>query len=89
MSTEVAARVRAFIRSNFWFGDDSADFSDTQSLLDAGLIDSTGILELVGFIESEFHISVADADIVPENLDSISSIADYITHKQAAAAEAA
>ena len=57
--------------------------SDTESLLDAGLIDSTGILELVGYLEAAFGIRVADADIVPENLDSIGRIAEYVASKLA------
>ena len=57
---------------------DCAELSDTDSLLEAGLIDSTGVLELVGYLESEFQIAVADAEIIPENLDSIRTITAYI-----------
>ena len=54
-----------------------------------GLIDSTGILELVSFLESEFGMAIADADIIPENLDSIAAITAYVERKLRAAAAAA
>jgi acyl carrier protein len=79
--TEVASKVRTFIEDNFLFRDDRAALADSESLLDAGLIDSTGILELVAFLEQEFGIVMADADIVPANLDSIRSIAGYVDGK--------
>jgi acyl carrier protein len=56
---------------------------DGDSLIDAGLIDSTGVLELVGFLEQEFGIDVADEDLVPENLDSIARLAAFIDRKRA------
>ena len=80
---EVENKVRTFIEDNFLFRDDRAALSDSESLLDAGLIDSTGILELVAFLEQEFAISMADADIVPANLDSIKTIVAYVGRKLA------
>jgi acyl carrier protein len=79
--SEVENKVRSFIRENFLFRDDRAALSDSESLLDAGLIDSTGILELVAFLEQEFQIRMADAEIVPANLDSIKSIVSYVQSK--------
>ena len=84
MAMEVEQQVRQFIEHNFLFRGDSDSLTRDESLLEAGLIDSTGVLELVGFLETEFAIPVADADIVPENLDSIATIAAYVTSKQAA-----
>lgn len=81
-----AAKIRTFIDDNFLFRDDRTDIADTESLLEAGLIDSTGILELVAFLESEFGIRIADADIVPDNLDSIAKIVAYVERKTAMAA---
>ena len=83
MANEVEQQVRQFIEDNFLFRGDSDSLARDESLLDAGLIDSTGVLELVGFIETEFAIPVADAEIVPENLDSIATITAYVTGKQA------
>ncbi len=88
MRNDVADKVRLFIKDNFWFRDESAAFADTESLLDAGLIDSTGILELVAFLESEFALNVADADIIPENLDSVAAISAYVNRRLGTAAAA-
>ena len=77
--------LREFIAENFLFRAD-ADISDDQSLLESGVIDSTGVLELIAFLESTYGISIADEEIVPENLDSIDSIASYLARKLPAAA---
>lgn len=84
MSDETRAAIRTFIVENFLFGDASQPLPADLSLIDNDLIDSTGILELVGFLEERFAISVADADIVPANLDTIETIAGFIARKQAA-----
>jgi acyl carrier protein len=83
MSETVVARVRAFIEENFLFREDVSEFSNTDSLLENGVMDSTGILELVAFLESDFAIQMSDAEIVPENLDSIAAIAAYLERKRA------
>lgn len=84
MSDETRTVIRAFIVENFLFGDDSQPLAADLSLIDNDLVDSTGILELVGFLEERFAISIADADIVPANLDTIDRIAGFIARKQAA-----
>lgn len=84
MSDETSTAIRSFIVENFLFGDDSQPLPADLSLIDNDLIDSTGILELVGFIEEHFAISVADTDIVPANLDTIDKITDFIARKKAA-----
>jgi acyl carrier protein len=85
---ETEKQIREFIENNFLFREDVASLSDTESLLDAGLIDSTGILELVAFLEERFAIRVADAEIVPDNLDSIRKIVAYVDGKLVAPAAA-
>jgi acyl carrier protein len=82
----VNSKVREFIKDNFMYRDDRAELADAESLLDAGLIDSTGILELVAFIETEFSIQMADTDIVPDNLDSVETIVRYVEGKIGATA---
>jgi acyl carrier protein len=77
--------IRQFIEDNFLFRADQRKLVDTESLLDAGLIDSTGVLELVQFLETEFQFKMPDADIVPENLDSISAILAYVEGRLAPA----
>ena len=84
MTDETRTAIRAFVVENFLFGDDSHPLPADLSLIDNDLIDSTGILELVGFLEEHFAIRVADADIVPANLDTIDRIAGFIARKQAA-----
>lgn len=84
----IERKVRTFIEDNFLFREDRAALSESESLLDAGLIDSTGILELVAFLEVEFQIRMADAEIVPANLDSIKAIAGYVEGKVATSAAA-
>lgn len=78
MKTEIESQVRRFIEDNFLFREDRTSLSATESLLEAGLIDSTGILELVAFLEESFELEVADADLVPANFDSIEAIVAYV-----------
>jgi acyl carrier protein len=73
-----ASTIRAFIVENFLFGDTSFQFDDDASLIEAELVDSTGILELVAHVESTYGITVKDAEIVPGNFDSINRIAAFI-----------
>jgi acyl carrier protein len=72
--------VRAFIVENFLFGNDDGLMDDT-SFLDEGIIDSTGILELVSFLEDEFGIAVGDEELIPENLDSLGNVIAYLEGK--------
>ena len=85
MNTDILQQVRAFIEENFLFRSDISDLGDGDSLLENGVMDSTGILELVAFLESEFSLQMTDAEIVPDNLDSIASIAAYVERKAARA----
>ena len=78
---EIETEVRQFIATNFLLRDDRAAIDDDDSLLDAGLIDSTGVLELVGFLETRFTIHMEDSEIVPANLDSVRAIVSFITQK--------
>ena len=75
-------KVRAFVTSNFYVAD-PAKLQDSESLLDSGIIDSTGVLEVIGFIEDNFAVTVEDHEMLPENLDSIERIASFIQRKQA------
>ncbi len=77
--------VRSFIEENFLFRSDLSGLADSDSLLENGVMDSTGILELVAFLESDFSIQMSDAEIVPDRLDSIAAIATYLERKLAAA----
>jgi len=85
MAEAYAATLREFVAENFLFRAD-ADIADNQSLLETGVMDSTGVLELIAFLEQTYNITVADAEIVPENLDSIDNMTSYLSAKLAAAA---
>lgn len=76
------AKIRDFIRQNFLFGSDDK-IGENDSLLDRGIIDSTGAMELVSFLENEFSIEVGDRDLVPENLDSVAAITAFVMRKTA------
>ena len=79
--TTVRDDVRGFVVENFLFGEDRP-FGEEESFLESGLIDSTGILELIRFIEETFSLTVEDEEMVPENLDSLSNIARYVVRKR-------
>ncbi|HEV7336694.1 MULTISPECIES: acyl carrier protein [Bosea] len=88
MTDTIRDAVKAFVIENFLFGDTSNPLADTDSLIENGIIDSTGVLELVAFIEDRYGITVADADIMPANLDSLARITAFIASKTAAPASA-
>lgn len=77
----ITEQVRDFVTSNFYVADPSA-LEDHASLLDQGIIDSTGVLEVIFFIEETFGIKVNDDEMLPENLDSIERIAKFVAHKR-------
>lgn len=75
-----SSKVREFVVENFLFGDGEA-LKDDTSFMEDGIIDSTGILELVFFLEETFSISVEDDELVPDNMDSLVNISGYINRK--------
>lgn len=78
-------QIRAFIVESFLFGDTSRVVADDASLIESDIVDSTGILELVSFVEDNFGITVGDAEILPANFDSINRVANFIASKRSAA----
>ncbi len=78
--SETRDKIRAFIVENFLFGSENG-LTDNTSFLDEGIIDSTGILELVNYLEEEFGIAVEDEELIPENLDSIKNVTEYLERK--------
>ncbi|MBI5759806.1 MAG: acyl carrier protein [Planctomycetales bacterium] len=73
--------LRNFVTENFLFGQGGDSFSNQDSFLESGIIDSTGVLELVTFLESEYKVSIADDELVPDNLDSIDRLLAFIERK--------
>ena len=82
----IAQQVREFIVASFLYGQERA-FADEASFLAEGFIDSTGVLQLVAFLEETYGITVEDDELIPDNLDSISSVVDYVCRKTNEAAE--
>ncbi len=80
-----SASIRAFIVSNFYVPE-GTPLHDTSSLMDLGIVDSTGVLEITAFLESNYEIVVADDEIVPANMDSIEAIASFVDRKRVCAA---
>jgi acyl carrier protein len=79
---EIKQQVRNFLTSNFYVAD-PASLGDEDSLLDRGIVDSTGVLEVIFFIEENFDIKIEDSEMLPDNLDSIQRIASFIARKKA------
>jgi acyl carrier protein len=75
-------QIRSFILTSFLFTDDPSKLNNSDSLLEQGIMDSTGVLELVGFLESEFGLKIADEELVPDNLDSVDRIVAFVGRKQ-------
>ena len=74
---KVKLKIKEFIIENFLFGEES-DLNDDTSFLEEGIIDSTGVLELIEFLEEEFEIEIDDEDMIPENLDSLNNLEKFI-----------
>lgn len=73
--------VRHFITANFLYGDESRSIDSDESLLESGIVDSMGVLELVAFVERTFHIRVENHELVPDNIDSISNVTAFVRTK--------
>ena len=79
--------VRDFVVKNFLFGD-GASLKDDTSFLEEGIIDSTGILELIMFLEETYGIEIKDSELVPDNMDSLQNIGRFVQNKTIARAAA-
>jgi acyl carrier protein len=78
--------IRQYIMENLLFTTDESALQDDSSFLDEGIIDSTGVLEIILFIEDTFDIQVNDDEMLPANLDSVNNLAAFVNRKQAVAA---
>ncbi len=82
MQADTYAAISDFVVSNFLFGDRSRLPAGGTSLIESGVIDSTGVLELIEFLEDEFAISVAESETVPDNLGSLDNLVRFVTAKR-------
>ncbi|MGZ5050864.1 MAG: acyl carrier protein [Methylobacter sp.] len=80
--------IRQYILENFLFTEDESALKDSDSFLETGIIDSTGVLEIILFIEETYGIKVNDNEMFPANLDSVDNLADFVQRKQAQAVAA-
>jgi acyl carrier protein len=85
----IQSDIRQFIVENFLFGQQSNPLADDASFLDGGIIDSTGVLELIAFLEEKYAISIADEELVPANLDSVNRVSAFVAGKLSAKSVAA
>ena len=79
--TQPATTIRDFVVSTFLFGDGSR-LGDETSFMENGILDSTGMLELISYVEQEFGISIDPSELVPDNLDSINNVAAFVEGKK-------
>jgi acyl carrier protein len=77
---DIKLKVRGFVVDNFLFGNANG-LADDTSFLEAGILDSTGVMEVVAFLEQQFGVRVDDDELTPENLDSIASIGAFVYRK--------
>lgn len=82
MNSQIRAEVIEFIVTNYLFGNVTATPRDDDALVEEGIIDSTGVLELIEFLESNFGIEVSEAETVPQNLGSISALTRFVASKR-------
>lgn len=78
-------RIRNYILENYLFTDDQSLLDDDTSLMQKGIVDSTGILEIIFFINEEFEVQIEDHEMIPENLDSVDNIVSFVKSKGVAA----
>jgi acyl carrier protein len=75
------SEIRQFVVENFLYGRDDHTLGDDVSFLEKGIIDSTGVLELVSFIEEKYGISVDDEELIPDNFDSLNNLSSFVAQK--------
>lgn len=75
-------QIRQYLAQNFLFSNNGLDLKDDASFLEEGIVDSTGVLEMVMFVEETFNIEVNDDEIVPDNFDSVNALATFIARKR-------
>jgi acyl carrier protein len=80
-ATTIERDVREFLTQNFPLADEGSELGGDDSLIEAGVIDSTGVLELIEYLEGNYDIQISDDEVLPDNLDSIVRISRFVTAK--------
>ena len=83
-ATPIVERARAYVLENFLYARTDVQLTDTDQLLERGIIDSMGVLELITFVQEEFSVQVSDSDVTEENFGTLNGIARYILSKRGA-----
>ena len=78
----IEQEIKTYILENYLFTDDNSQLSSSDSFLEKGILDSTGILEVIYFIEDEYKLKVEDDEMIPDNLDSVERLVDFVERKQ-------
>jgi acyl carrier protein len=78
----IEQEIKTYILENYLFTDDDSELSNADSFLEKGILDSTGILEVIFFIEHEYGFKVEDEEMIPENLDSVECLVEFVKRKQ-------
>ena len=78
---QIRQELRRFVVTNFLLGEDDAALDDDASFIEQGIVDSTGVLELVSFLEQRYAVKLDDEDLVPDNLDSIHNLLAFLERK--------
>jgi len=86
MNMSIEQEIRGFILENYLFTDDQSALANTDLFLEKDILDSTGILELIYFIEDEYDVKVDDMEMIPENLGSVERVVAFVQRKQSALA---
>ena len=82
MEQQHERELRQYVIDNFLFGQGGSELKNGDSFMERGIVDSTGVLELVAFLEEQFQVKVEDEDLIPANLDSINNLLLYLKKKQ-------
>lgn len=77
----IEKKLRQYVLNNYLFTDDESALVNEDSFLERGIIDSTGILEMISYINKEYNVVISDDEMIPENLDSINNMVAFITRK--------
>jgi acyl carrier protein len=77
----IEKQIKQYVAENFLFSDDGYTLPEEASFLEEGIVDSTGVLELILFVEETYGITVANEDVLPENFDSVTKLATFIRRK--------
>lgn len=79
--TEIREKIRGFLSANFLLGKGSVNVKDEDSFLESGIVDSTGVLEFVSFLQDTWDIQVSDEELLPENFDSVANLTAFVKRK--------